>query len=421
MVRANQGLNSQHKYNYANLIIHVKYAHMIKRRLEALIRDRLENSPSVALMGPRQVGKTTLAFTLGEETPSVYLDLENRIDLRKVQDIEAFHQANRDKLIILDEVQRLPDVFASIRGLIDAERRKGNTNRLFLFLGSASIELLRQSSESLAGRISYIELFPVNVMEYLQGSNDLDALNRLWLRGGFPESLLARDDANSLRWRLDFIKTYLERDIPTLGPRVPAETLERLWTMLAHAQGGNLNASKLAASLDVSSVTVGRYIDLLVDLLLVRKLLPYTSNIKKRLVKAPRVYVRDCGITHALLNIGSYNDLLGNPVAGKSWECFVIENIMSILPQGVQAFYYRTSGGAEVDLVLEFPGSPRRLFAIEIKRSSAAGVKRGFYEACADINPTHKFVIHAQADAFPMKDGIQAVGLYEFLTILDDG
>lgn len=394
---------------------------MIKRRLEALIRDRLDNSPAVALMGPRQVGKTTLAFTIGVGTPSVYLDLENRTDLRKVQDIELFHRANHDKLIILDEVQRLPNVFAPIRGLIDAERRRGNKNRLFLFLGSASIDLLRQSSESLAGRISYVELFPIDVLEYLQGPTDLDDLYRLWLRGGFPDSLLARDDVNSLRWRLDFIKTYLERDIPALGPRVPAETLERLWTMLAHAQGGNLNASRLAASLDVSSVTVRRYIDLLVDLLLVRKLLPYTRNVKKRLVKAPRVYIRDSGITHALLNIGSYIDLLGNPVAGQSWECFVIENVMSVLPQGAKAFYYRTSGGAEIDLVLEFPGSPRRLVAIEIKLSPAAGVRRGFYEACNDIDPTHKFVVHAQADSFPMKEGIQAVGLYEFVKMTGQG
>lgn len=391
---------------------------MISRRLQNQIRDRLRNNPSVALMGPRQVGKTTLAFSLGEEIPSIYLDLENRTDLRKVEDIAAFQQANHGKLIILDEIQRLPDVFAPIRGLIDAERRKGNKTGHFLFLGSASIDLLRQSSESLAGRISYIELFPIDVLEYLQGPLDLDNLNTLWLRGGFPESLLAQDDGNSLRWRLDFIRTYLERDIPQLGPRVPAETLERLWIMLAHAQGTNLNASKLGMSLSVSNVSVGRYIDLLVDLLLVRKLQPYTRNMKKRLVKSPRVYVRDSGIVHALLNIGSYNDLLGHPVVGKSWEGFVIENIMAILPQGAQAFFYRTSGGAEIDLVLEFPGSPRVLHAIEIKRSPAAGVQRGFHEACADIKPTHKFLIHAQADAFPMSADIQAIGLQEFMSLI---
>jgi len=391
---------------------------MIIRRLEARIRDRLENTPSVALIGPRQVGKTTLAFNISEEMPSLYLDLENRTDLQKVQDIEAFHQANSDKLIILDEVQRLPDVFAPIRGLIDSERRRGHKSGHFLFLGSASIDLLRQSSESLAGRISYIELFPIDALEFLQNAPDLKKLNQLWLRGGFPESLLAKDDANSLRWRRDFIKTYLERDIPQLGPRVPAETLERLWIMLSHAQGTNLNSTKLAGALEISNVTVGRYIDLLVDLLLVRKILPYTSNIKKRLVKSPRVYVRDSGITHGLLNIGSFNDLLGHPVVGKSWEGFVIENIMAVLPEGAQTYYYRTSGGAEIDLVVEFPSSPQELWAVEIKRSASARLQRGFQEACDDINPTRKFVVHAQADSFPIKEDIQAIGLYDFMELM---
>jgi len=391
---------------------------MIKRRLENQIQDRLQNSPSVALMGPRQVGKTTLAFNISEGIASVYLDLENSTDLQKVQDIKAFHRENSDKLIILDEVQRLPEVFATIRGLIDSERRKGNKTGHFLFLGSAAIELLQQSSESLAGRISYIELFPVDVGEYLSSPGNLDKLNQLWVRGGFPESLLARDDGNSLRWRRDFIKTYLERDVPQLGPRVPAETLERLWIMLAHGQGTNINASKLAASLEVSSVSVGRYIDLLVDLLLVRRLQPYTTNIKKRLVKSPRVYVRDSGITHALLNIGTYNDLLGHPVVGKSWEGFVIENIMSILPQGTQAFYYRTAGGAEIDLLIEFASNPREFWAIEIKRSASANVGRGFFEACEDINPARKFVVNAEGDSFPMRDGIEAIGLFDFMRLI---
>lgn len=389
---------------------------MIERRLQAEIQNRLQNSPAVALLGPRQVGKTTLAFALGEGQRAVYLDLENRTDLAKVQDIEAFHRANRDKLIILDEVQRLPEVFATIRGLIDAERRRGNKAGQFLFLGSASIELLRQSSESLAGRISYMELFPIDALEYMHNPGDIDRLNQLWLRGGFPESLLATDDANSLRWRQDFIKTYLERDVPQLGPRVPAETLERLWVMLAHAQGTNLNASKLAGALEVSNMSIGRYVDLLVDLLLVRKLPPYTRNIKKRLVKSPRVYVRDSGIAHALLNIGNYNDLLGHPVVGKSWEGFVIENITGVLPPGAQAYYYRTAGGAEIDLVLEFAGHPRKLHAIEIKRSAAAGVRRGFHEACEDIGATHRFVVHGQGDSFETNDELRFVPVQEYLT-----
>ena len=391
---------------------------MITRRLLTLLRDRLNGSASVALLGPRQVGKTTLAFALKDALPAVYLDLENRTDLLKVQDIEAFQQANPGKLIILDEVQRLPEVFAPIRGLIDAERRKGRKSAMFLFLGSASIELLRQPSESLAGRIAFVELFPIDVLEYQQPGDDQLKLNQLWLRGGFPESVLASDDTLSLRWRQDFIRTYLERDVPALGPRVPAATLERLWMMLAHSQGGNLNAAGLASSLGVAGVTVTRYVDLLVDLLLVRKLLPYTHNTRKRLVKSPRVYVRDSGITHALLNIGSFNDLLGHPVAGTSWEGFVIENILAVLPVGVQPFYYRTSGGAEIDLVLEFPDQPRRLYAIEIKRSPSAGLARGFHEACADIEPTHRFLVHGQTDAFPMRGDIQVVGLRGFLELV---
>lgn len=391
---------------------------MIKRRLEHKIRDRLQNSSSVALMGPRQVGKTTLAFNISKTVPSIYLDLENRTDLQKVQDIEAFHNANSDKLIILDEVQRLPEVFAPIRGLIDAQRRQGNKTGHFLFLGSASIELLQQSSESLAGRISYIELFPIDATEYFKSAEELGNLSQLWTRGGFPESLLAKDNENSLRWRRDFIKTYLERDIPQLGPRVPAETLERLWIMLAHAQGTNINASKLAASLGVSSVSIGRYIDLLVDLLLVRKLPPYAANIKKRLVKSAKIYVRDSGITHALLNIKTYNDLLGHPVVGKSWEGFVIENIMAVLPEGAEAYYYRTVGGAEIDLLIDFGSSPKELWAIEIKRSASVGLGRGFHEASADIEPTRKFIIHGGTDTFPMKNDIQAINLLEFLQIL---
>ncbi len=312
---------------------------MIRRRLENLVKRRLENTSSVALLGPRPVGKTTLAFNLRRTLPAVYLDLENSIDLRKVEDIAVFYGANNAKLIILDEVQRLPEVFTPIRGLIDSERRKDNRNGLFLFLGSASIDLLKQSDESLAGRISYLELFPIDTLEYLSAANEIEKLNRVWVRGGFPESFLAKNDESSLLWRRDFIRTYLERDIPMLGPRIPATTLERLWTMLAHSQGTNLNMSKLASALDVSNVSVGRYIDLLVDLLLVRKLQPYISNVKKCLVRSPKVYVSDSGVTHALLYIKDYNDLLGNPIVGKTWEGFVIENIFSVLPFGAQAFF----------------------------------------------------------------------------------
>lgn len=389
---------------------------MLKRYLEGKIRSALAINPSVALMGPRQVGKTTLAINIADTVPSVYLDLENSLDIQKAQDIEAFHRANSDKLIILDEVQRLPNIFAPIRGIIDQQRRKGKRVGQFLFLGSASIDLLKQSSETLAGRISYIEMFPVNILESITGDEHSEAINELWLRGGFPDSLLAMNDEASLNWRYDFIRTYLERDIPQLGPRIPAETLGRFWTMLAHSQGTNINAAKFASNLDVSSVTVARYIDLLVDLLLIRKIQPYTVNIKKRLVKSPRTYVRDSGITHALLNIGSYSDLLGHPVVGKSWEGFVIENIISILPQRVRPYYYRTAGGAEIDLILEFGIDEK--WAIEIKKGSSFSIERGFHEACEDIEPHKKFIIYGGSEQFPMRHDITAIGLYEFLDIL---
>lgn len=376
---------------------------MIKRKLVSKIKEALNRSPSVVLLGPRQIGKTTIAFHIQDFTSSVYLDLENRLDLQKVKDITSFHEANVDKLIILDEVQRLPELFAPLRGIIDQERRKGNKSGQFLFLGSASMELLKQSSESLAGRIAYLELYGINQLEF---GNDT---NTLWLRGGFPDSLLAASNKDSIEWRRDFIKTYLERDVPQLGPRIPAETLERFWTMLAHFQGSVFNAASLARSLDVSGVTIARYLDLMVDLLLVRRLKPYTYNIGKRLVKAPKIYVRDSGIAHALLNITDYNELLGHPVSGGSWEGFVIENILSVAPAGVQPFYYRTSAGAEIDLILEF--SLEEKWAIEIKRSSAPVLSKGFHMACADIKPDRRYVVYAGTDQFSLGNEITAISI----------
>jgi len=380
---------------------------MIKRRIQAVLVKTLRRSSSIALLGPRQVGKTTIALNIAETTPSLYLDLESRLDLEKTRDIEALQAANSDKLIVMDEVQRLPEIFARLRGIIDKERRKGNKAGQFLFLGSASIDLLKQSSESLAGRIAYLELFPVDAVEYaVEGAAKL---NRLWLRGGFPESLLAKSDKDSIQWRLDFIKTYLERDIPQLGPRIPAETLERFWTMLAHNQGSVLNAAHLARNLDISGVTISRYLDLMVDLLLVRRLQPWTFNTGKRLVRSPKIYVRDSGITHALLNIGTYNDLLGQPVAGGSWEGFVVENIMSVAPPGAKPFYYGSPGGAEIDLILEF--SPKEKWAIEIKPSSAPSLSKGFHIACEDVKPQRRYVVYAGFDGFSLGNGIKAISL----------
>ena len=390
---------------------------MITRRLEIKLQEAIQRSPSVALMGPRQVGKTTIALNLSEQVPAIYLDLENNLDNAKVQDIGVFHAENRDRLIILDEVQRVPEIFASLRGIIDKERRKGHRAGLFLFLGSASMDLLQQSGESLAGRIAYLELFGIDVLEF--AGNKMESVNQLWLRGGFPESLLAASDNQSLDWRRDFIKTYLERDIPQLGPRIPAQTLERFWTMLAHGQGGVLNASQLARNLEISSVTVSRYLDLMIDLLLIRRLQPWAMNTGKRLVRAPKVYVRDSGLVHALMNISAYNDLISHPVVGGSWEGFVIENIMSVVQGRALPYYYRTSAGAEIDLILEFSGQEK--WAIEIKRSSAPSLSKGFHSACEDIKADRKFVVYSGTDKFPAGGDVTAISLAGIMQeILED-
>ncbi len=389
---------------------------MIQRNLESKIQAALKRSPSVVLLGPRQVGKTTLAHSIAGNRPSVYLDLEDPLDLEKVKDISGFHAANQGKLIILDEVQRLPEVFAPLRGIIDKERRRGNKVGQFLFLGSASLDLLQQSSESLAGRLAYLELHPVDLLEYA-GTHQKN-MNALWVRGGFPESLLADTDINSFEWRRDFIKTYLERDIPQLGPRIPAEALARFWTMLAHHQGTLFNAAHMARNLEVSGMTVGRYLDLLVDLLLVRRLPPWVGNIGKRVVRSPKVFLRDSGITHTLLQIGTLNDLLGHPVVGGSWEGFVLENIMSVAPSHVQPYFYRTVGGAEIGLVLEW--STKERWAIEIKRSSAPSLAKGFHLACQDIKPSKKLVVYSGQDTFSMGEGITAISLYDLMQTISD-
>jgi predicted AAA+ superfamily ATPase len=378
---------------------------MIDRQLLSDLRLALTESPAVALLGPRQVGKTTLALTLGKEQPSLYLDLESEADRAKLSEPEAYLPQHEDKLVILDEIQRVPQLFQSLRGLIDAGRRRGRRNGRFLLMGSASIDLLKQSSESLAGRIRYLELSSIHA-----GEIGIERLNTLWLRGGFPESLLAASDASSLRWRADFIRTYLERDIPQLGPRIPAETLRRLWTMLAHQQGSLLNAAMLARALAVDGKTVAGYLDLLVDLLLVRRLQPWHANASKRLVKSPKVYVRDSGLVHALLGIGDAESLLSHPVAGGSWEGLAIDSLLACAPDGAKGTFYRTSAGAEIDLVLKLPGQ-RRPWAIEVKRSLAPKLERGFHLACEDINPAQRLVVYGGTEPFPLADGIQALSL----------
>ena len=319
----------------------------------------------MAILAPRQIGKTTLAHEIAKYQPSIYVDLENPEDFQKLKDPAHYLELHADKLVILDEVHRYPDLFKSLRGVIDARRREGRGNGCFLILGSATNELLKQSSESLAGRIHYSELTGLNPIEIEEPSGK--PLQKLWMRGGFPGSYAAQDDLASYQWCQNFIRTYLERDIPQLGPRIPATTLMRFWTMLAHSQGELLNASRFASSLGVQSVAVSRYLDLMVDLLLVRRLEPWYGNVKKRLVKSPRTYVRDSGLVHALLKIPNYVALLGHPIFGKRWEGFVIETIINALHSRAYPFFYRTSAGAEIDLVIEFGLDD--YWAIEIKAS----------------------------------------------------
>lgn len=379
---------------------------MIKRKVQDHLRDLLQDYPAVALLGPRQVGKTTLAHDVSEQLPSIYLDLESDRDRAKLTDPELYLLDHEDKLVILDEVHRLPGLFQSLRGLIDQGRRKGKRAGRYLLLGSASIDMLEQSSETLAGRIAYIELFPFNVLEV-----KLDQIDQLWVKGGYPDSFLSSSEAKSLRWRQNFISTYLERDIPQLGPRIPAETLRRFWTMLAHAQGGLLNAAALARGLSVDGKTIASYLDLMVDLLLVRRLQPWHSNPGKRLVKSPKIYVRDSGLTHALLGLRNKEDILAHPVVGNSWEGFVIENLLACVPEGTDSNFYRTSAGAEIDLVLNLPGN--RLWAIEIKRSLTPKPEKGFYHACDDLKPDAKFIVYPGTESYPLANDIQAISLVE--------
>lgn len=377
---------------------------MLQRHLLALLTEEVQHSAAVALLGPRQVGKTTLALEVARTLPSIYLDLESERDRAKLAQPELYLADHLDKLVILDEVHRAPGLFPVLRGLIDQARRSGKRAGLYLLLGSASLDLLQQSGETLAGRIAYLELGPLSVVETGAIQTDM-----LWLRGGFPESLTASSEARSLRWRQNFIRTYLERDIPQFGPRIAAETLRRFWTMLAHHQSGLLNVAQLARNLGVDAKTAQSYIDLLCDLLLVRRLQPWHVNMGKRLVKSPKVYVRDSGLVHALLDIGTKETLLSHPVVGASWEGFVIENLLACAPFHVQAHFYRTSGGAEVDLLLAWPNGD--LWAIEIKRSLTPKLERGFHAACDDLKPTRKLLVYPGADTFPLGHDVQAMSL----------
>lgn len=379
---------------------------MFQRLLLPEVIETLQHTPAAALLGPRQVGKTTLALAVAEalraDSPSIYLDLESEADRAKLSQPELYLADHQGKLVILDEVHRAPGLFPVLRGLIDKARRAGRRHGQYLLLGSASVDLLKQSGESLAGRIAYLELAPLTTME-AQGV----APDELWVRGGFPESLLAADAPRSLRWRQDFIRTYLERDVPQFGPRIAAEALRRLWVMLAHHQGGLLNAAQFARNLGVDAKTVASYLDLLVDLMLVRRLQPWHANTAKRLVRSPKVYVRDSGLVHALLGIADKEALLAHPVVGASWETWVIENLLAVAPRGCQAWFYRTAAGAEIDLLLEWADGSR--WAVEIKRSLAPRLERGFHSACEDLQPTRKWVVYPGEERYRLAADVEAL------------
>lgn len=387
---------------------------MIQRRASAAVKRALNRQAAVALIGPRQVGKTTLAKEIAAERQVIYLDLESPTDRAKLAEPELFLREQSNRLVILDEIHRVPDLFQVLRVVIDANRRHGHRHGQFLVLGSAAIDLLRQSGESLAGRIEYVSLHPLDVLE---SGQDPASANTLWIRGGFPDSFLAETDEDSFAFRRNFIRTYLDRDVPQFGPRIPAETLERLWTMLAHNQGAMLNASRLAASLAISAPTVTNYLDLLVDLLLVRRLRPFHANNGKRLVKSPKIFVRDSGLLHALLGLKDFNELSGHPVVGASWEGFAIENLIAAAPDRTIASFYRTAAGAEIDLFLEIPGH-HGAWAIEIRRSATPTLDRGFHQARQDLEPKRSFVVYPGETTFPLTPDVEAIGLQELTSRL---
>jgi uncharacterized protein len=392
---------------------------MIHRTLENKLIQGLKSMPVVVILGPRQVGKTTLALEFAKpllDKPVHYLDLELDSDLAKLDDAESYLRRFENQLLVIDEVQRKPDLFRIIRGLVDIRKRAGERVGHFLLLGSASKELLQQSSETLAGRIRYLELTPFTGSELHQNDPLGFGIEKHWFRGGFPDSYLADSEEESWNWRQDFISTYVEKDIPLFGPQVSATRMKRFWTMLAHYHGQQANLSNIAKSLDVSHTTIKTYLDILQDFFMIRQVQPWSGNTKKRLVKAPKIYLRDSGLLHNLLNIHTFDHLLGHPEVGASWEGFVVENILNNLSSSWTASYYRTSNQAEIDLVLE--RNNQEVWAIEVKRSIAPSLSAGFHSACEDIGATKKLVVYSGKDRFPIKGEVEVIGLIEFLQLL---
>lgn len=384
---------------------------MIIRRtsIRSLVTQALGEFPAVALLGARQVGKTTLARGLAEEIPgAAFLDLEDEADLRKLDDAAAYLATRSGKLTIIDEIHRSPGLFPKLRGVIDARRRAGEEAGQFLLLGSASLDLMRQASETLAGRIAYLDMVPIQPEEAVRAEFSVD---QLWLRGGYPTSLRSKTDAASFRWRQAYIRSYLERDIPVFAPRMPGATIGRLWQMLATAQGAPLNQSRLAQNLDITGPMITRYVDLLCDLLMVRRLQPWSGNLGKRLIKTPKIYVRDSGLVHALLGIGTHHELLGHIAMGSTWEGFVIESLIGAMGEGAIPLYFRTVDGAEIDLLIEQAGEVK--LAIEIKRTSAPSIPKGFHLACDDVRAQRRILVHGGKDRWIGGGGVELMGLLD--------
>ncbi len=382
----------------------------IHRSVTDQIIQLLDHFPAVAILGPRQSGKSTLAKHLIKEKPDIlYLDLEKISDRNRLSDPEMFFKLNKNKLICMDEIQKLPEIFSVLRSVID----ENDKNSQFLILGSASRDLIRQSSETLAGRIIYVELSPFMFSELEQtGATEENRLFKYWGRGGFPRSYLAEDEQLSFAWRQSFINTFLERDIPQFGFNIPPETMMRLWKMCSHSQGQVLNTSSLGGSLGLSHTTVKKYLDLLKGTYMIRIMPPFYVNLKKRLVKSPKVYIRDTGILHALLNINTMDDLSGHPVFGSSWETLVIENVLNRYSDWESGFF-RTSNGIEIDLILE---KGNRRIAIECKASTAPKVTQGFYSALEDLKIQEAWIIAPVDNTYPLKENVFVTSLPGFLS-----
>lgn len=379
---------------------------MIPRTITKLVTDALKHEPAVVLLGARQVGKTTLAQTLLSTHKAIYIDLEDFIEREGImQNPKLFCEQHKDELIIFDEIQNTPDLFPVLRGVIDKRRREGKDSGQFLLLGSASVELMKQAGESLAGRVAYLDMTTLHSMEVGKGN-----IETLWSRGGFPQSFTAASDEDSFRKRKYLIRSYLEKDIPFFDRSVPQETMQRLWMMLAHLQGQPFNASTIANNLGIDYRKVIAYTDLLVDLMLIRRLQPFHVNVGKRLVKTPILYIRDSGLLHALLNIKDWDTLISHPVVGASWEGFVIENLMAVAPDFSIPYFYRTAAGAEMDFVLVMPDQTK--IAVEIKRSPRPKLSKGFYISQQDIKPSHSYVVTPEETAFPIDEQTTQIGLY---------